>query len=759
LSVNTFPDHNIDPQQKNYDWILQFAKAAFNDGNGGMPYGIFYTGQTRYKEIKQYALAKQSINKFKKKQSPARANDKSDQNLDWRSTSLIAGIRERSLSKILQRDYYVNCNAIDQTSKTEQDEIINKLRLKIMMRKMAQEQDSQLANSPQLRQQPGEPEDEEQLDTMAEFGFKNEFAMNAELAVTNVFSYNRFPRERKKSNEESYDIGIGGYRVWIDESGMVRFRAVDPSNLLTSYCSKPDFSDATYIGEAIEVQVADLAPYFTAGQLKDICEKNKGRYGNPLTININKRNWQNEFKVLVFDLQFISYDAFVYKGRVNKFGNEVFGKTDFADIDKERNMMVGEVAEPKYLKNTRKVRYDTKWIVDTDYMYDYGIGKNQNRKLSSWADTQMDYVLEAWNFYEMSFTGMVERLMPLEDEYYETKMKLQNIKRKLIPYLINLDVRALENVNFGQGGEKWEPKQIVDFLFQNHVLVYSGENLLDGNKNQSKGAYIESTGMVQDLLSLRSELQQIKAEAVDTSGLNSITLGNPNAKNLNSTNAAGVQATNDALYLMMVTDSNLTQRLADMIIQKVQCAVSYNKSEHYLQALGMDSVKTIALADEMPLREFGITISDIPSPEERAALLQELSVEQSQGLIEPDDRYLIQTATNLKQAWRILSNKIKKRKEDIQKNELQKIQSVTQQQQQSAMVTAQMQERAMQMQHQFDMEKLNAQSQWDFLITKLKTESSANENELIQQAKLIAAQIQASTKMQNGTTVSNGTNT
>ena len=63
----SYPDAQIDPRLKGFDWILQYFKAAWADSLNYMPSSmLFNTSINRFTEIKQYALGKQSISKYKK---------------------------------------------------------------------------------------------------------------------------------------------------------------------------------------------------------------------------------------------------------------------------------------------------------------------------------------------------------------------------------------------------------------------------------------------------------------------------------------------------------------------------------------------------------------------------------------------------------------------------------------------------------------------------------------------------------------------
>jgi hypothetical protein len=327
---------------------------------------------------------------------------------------------------------------------------------------------------------------------------------------------------------------------------------------------------------------------------------------------------------------------------------------------------------------TRKVVYKCKWLIQTDYMYDWGMSENQIRKPSSWWDTKLNIQLYSWNFYKMRFAGITERLIPLEDKASLTWFKLQNMSNKLIPYLINIDLNALEGVDFGGGGEKMNPTKVMDFIFSNFVVPYRSTDLLSQNPNY-KPVSIEASGQLAVFGQLYQELQNTLDMMRQVSGLNELTDGStPNAKTLVPVANAAMESTNNALYLLSFADKQLIQDLADAIVSKVQIAVKLGKVEGYARALGEETVKFFQISPDISIHEFGIFIEDVPSDFERQQLIQELNIRDSQGLIEPEDKILVMSTKNLKMASMILAYRIKKRREKLQEFELQKIQEASQ---------------------------------------------------------------------------------
>lgn len=753
-----FPDNQIDVRLKGYDWILQYVKAAYADNRGFIP-SIPISGQSRMREIKEYALGNQSISKYKKELLPTEQQDQTWATIDWTPLALLPKYREIAISRMFQQKYDIQAFAVDPLAKSEEDDYFNEMKVKIMMReameKMGQE-GQELASNPLLAPQLNEPQDMEQLKMEIDFGYKHIMSMEAEEMNTLIMQQNDGEELRKRTLEYLYDFGIGGYTQWIDENGMVKVREINPENLVLSYCAKNNFSDLTHWGEIIEVYVGDLAPYFTKEQLNDIIKNVAGKFGNPSNFDYGtdlSKYW-NSFKVLVLDFKFLSWNTTFYKEEIDNRGNIRFGKTKFKqDLLKaqynesfEETGEKGE-AEPKFMPITRKVQYKCKWIIQTDFMYDYGISENQVRKQSSWYDTTLDIQLYSWNFYRMKFAGITERLIPLEDKACMTWYKLQNLTNKLVPYLINLDMSAFEGINFGKGGGNATPAEVIDFVFTNFVVPHRSTDLLRQNPNY-KPVSIEASGQLALFSQLYEDLNNTIQMMRQVSGLNEITDGStPNSRNLNSTNEAAAQSTNNALFLIQNADKYLTVKLADANIAKGQIAVKLGKVSGYRKALGQETVSFLQINPSVSNHEFGIFLEDAPSEAQREMFWQSLNAKEYQGLIEPTDKILVMSVRNLKQADIVLAYRIKKRKEQAQQQEMAKIQAATEGQQQTQAQAAQIAVEKLQMETQAEIAKINAEKQWDFIIEQMKKSADIDEAKVHAESKTIAAQIASDAKI------------
>lgn len=750
LNTNTtseYPSDSIDPRKKSYDWLLSYVKAAHAEGRSYMPalQGTLY--YQRLEEIRAYALGKQPINKYKQRLPADQPNNQAPANLNWEVVPVICRFREIIISRLLQRRYDITCYAVDPLAQSAEDEIFNQMKVKVMMREALQKAGSPLANSPVLKQQQGEPSDMEELAMQQEFGYKDAMCMEAEEGIQLIHQQNMFDEKRKRAIENLVDYGLGGYTQDINENGKVIEDDVPTKNLLLSYCEKNDFSDLCHWGIYKEVNLVDLAPWFSNEQMDEIQKNVAGKNNNPNPTNVFRRNWA-KYKVCVLKFKLATYNDYVHKKEVDSTGNDRFMPTEYENLKFIKGSTTKDTQTPKYISTTKKVVYKLCWICDTNMMFDWGESENQIRKPSSWWDTNLDIQLYAWNFDNMLFTGITERLIPIADAYQQGWMKLQNLKAKLIPYLIDIDLNAVDSVVFGGGGQKMTKAEIMDFIFSNFIVLSRKTDLINQNPNY-KTVQIQSTGMLDAFVQIYQDLQNCMSMLYDITGLNQITAAaTPNPKTLVPGYENANISTDNALGLIAIADRNLILREADNVFCKIQIAVKLGKVEGYVKPLGSETVKFLSINPDLSLVEMGLFIEDAPTDDQRNLFYQELFQDQQSGLIEPQDRVKLMGFRNLKQAYRYLAYIVKKRKEEMRQFELQKIQQQNQGATQAGLEVEKARRETAIILHQLKMEEINIEKEWDWRIEYMKKSSDQIEGQNQASAKVISAQLAAESGIQ-----------
>lgn len=717
-----YPNPDVDPKTKGREWLLKYAEQAWKDGTGLSPH-IFYGAATKYNELKLYALGKQDVTKYKKPYIDERGETFAT-GLDYTVRPVISKYRDIAISKLQQRQTNIVATPIDAIAKSEADTYFADIKAKILMRDMLKKMNPEVLESPQVKQLPGEPEDMEELDMQKDYTWKHNMAMEAEMVWSLVSDMNGFPEERDKTLTNLYDFGVGGYKEWNDSNNSTRLREVDPRNVISSWCRKPDFTDATHMGEVIEESTAYLATIFSEQEMKTVygIKANQTAF-NPSANTANK----NKSKVQVLDLELLSSDDIIFSQRETASGNVVYGREDYKKYDPKKKVIIKGKEEPKY--STRRVEnvYKMKWVIGTDLIYDYGLATNQKREKSSPAKACLSYHMMAFNFDSMRAVGIMERLKPTLDEYQETVVKIRNFKNKWIAYIIDIDMDALESVSLGQGGQNMKPMELIDMMFQTGVLLSRKREAMTGNINY-KSVDIIPTAMAQELAVLINELGRLEQELSKISGFNELTDGStPNPKTLTTIANSAIDATNNSQYPIIRADKSLNERLAKGVIQRVQLAIKSGKTvEGIVRSLGETTVKFFRASEALKLHDFGIQVEDRPTNEERMMLIQELNLKNAQDQVDPEVFVMIMDAPNLKQARMLLAYYTKKKRQKDQEQAMQLQQQNGQIQIQSAQAAEQAKQQTLQLEYSLKANLELQLKQIDLQIAQLKVQG-ANE--------------------------------
>ncbi|GAB3024357.1 hypothetical protein GCM10027051_31230 [Niabella terrae] len=740
-----FPKHDLPADKKGKEWILQFAKAIWSDWCTRS--SVIFNGKLdQYLKIDSYVMGEQSTDGYRKQlvgDDKDCMDAKSWVNTDWSVRPIAAKLRDIGLSKTLARGYNYTCTPIDPVAKDEADNYFKDIETKLAMRDILSKLDPELAGNAALTRMPGEPLNLEELEMSKSYGFKTKMAMEAELAVQLILYKNDYDTARKESCENLFDYGVAGYKEWIDENGDVRIRSCQPKDIVMSFCRKPDFSDKTYVGEKVDIPLSQLAAKFSSEEMENIASNARAHNGSVTYSPDESRynDWWDGIKVAVLDFEFFSWNDDTFQTRVDKRGNLVIRReVDFRG-DTEGSLKFNGVEIPKFTTKKREVVYRGKWIIGTEYIYDFGLATDMKRGKRNRAATDLSYHFYAYQFKDMSAKGLMERVIPIIDEYHLTVYKIQNFKNRWIPYIIDVDLDSLENVALGNAGQEMTPREILNMV-QQHFMLPNRRKDISGENINYKAVDIRPTGMAQEYQVLVNDLARLLAEMRDIIGLNEITDGSsPNPKLLNYVAQLGSEATNNALRPLMEADKKLGLMLARGVAQRMIIAVKRKNIEGLLPALGQESMKFISVSPDIALHDWGIMMQDQPTMEERNMLLQQISMKEANGMISPEDYITVMETQNLKQAWTILAYRVAKRQKEAKEHELQMMQMNGQVQQQSAMVAEQAKQQTLTKEYELKAQLEALKKQFDVQMLQMKMAGANQVQEKSNEGKIETAKI------------------
>lgn len=692
-----YPNHAINPEKKGREWCMQYAKAAFYDWSFVYPKGVFSNNGGDYEKFRMYALGKQPIGQYRKWLGVDEQTNNTWLSVDWSIRAIVSGYRDKSISRLMKNEMGIVATPIDMLAKSELDTYYARMKGDLILKQLAQKTGNQdIISHPLLSIKQGEPMDVEELEMRVQLGEQFNRSEDAEKAIDLGFYENNYKHFRRTLYEDLFDYGCAGYKEWLGEDNHAKFRKCFPENVIINYCRQSDFSDLIHAGEMIDVSLIDLAlitdpegnKMFDEKTLQEFAGSIAGKWGNPLSIGSGTgwlKPW-DKFKCKVVDLEFETYNDYSYANVMDENGNSDFRKAEYGRGKKSK----------KYINKCIKFIYKVKWIVGTEYCYDWGIANDQKRTndTKKKAQTTLSYKFYAYNFNEMRAQGFMERLIPYLDDYQLTMLKIQNFKNRAVPSGWWIDLDALENVALSKGGANMEPKELLRMFFDTGVLVGRSKGL-DGNPqnpNWKPVIPIENTAaselamFFQDLVNTITAIERM-------TGYNDITSGNPNPKTLVPGYETANISTNDALYPMAFAEQQLSEKLAVDVLMRMQQGVRKGEVTGYAPykgALNTNALAFIKVSPAIADRDYGIMFQEATTDEQKVWLLQQVQQDIANGLLDTSDAILIINTHNVKQAQSILAYKVGKNKQIMQQNEMAKITANNQGAQQAAQIGQQM---------------------------------------------------------------------
>lgn len=705
-----YPDNAVSPDTKGREWCMAYAKASYSDWNyGGFPKGVFSNNFGDYEKNRMYALGKQPVSQYKKLMGVDEQTNNTWLSIDWTVRGIVAAYRDRAISRLMEKEHSVIATPIDILAKSELDEYYSEMKAKIMVRRLLEKTNKELASHPYITLQSGEPMDLEELEMRVELGEQFNRSKDAELAIAVGFYENDFLSFRRKIYEDLFDCGVAGYKEWLGEDNKAKFRYIDPESVITSISVKPDFSDIVHAGELIDVSLVDLAlvrdengePMFNEKQLTEFASSISGRWGNPATLGATM-GWlkpYDKFKCKVLDIEFFSYNDYTFTDRTDKNGNPVFRQEEYGR---------GSSNNPRYVRKRVKCVYKCKWIVGTDYCYDWGLKKDQKRynDPTRKAETTLSYKFIAYNFYKMKAQSFMDRLIPFLDEYQLTVYKIQNFKNRAVPSGWWIDLDALENVAMNKGGKNMEPKELLQMFFETGALIGRSKDAAGQphGPNWKPVIPIENTAaselamFYQDLVNTITMIEKI-------TGYNDITMGEGNPKTLVPGYQTAEMSTTHALYPLKYAEEYLTRHLAEDVLLRMQQGIKKGGISGYAPAINSNTLQFIKISESICLRDYGITLDQKTSDDQKMWLLQQMQADISNGFLDTSDAVMLVNTMNVKQAQSIWSYRVKKSKEALHRQEMEKIELNNQGQMQQQMQSAQIKQQETMMAYQFELQK------------------------------------------------------
>ena len=662
-----FPRDQINPKEKTEEWGKKWCEAMYARWKSGRT-AIPYSQVAEIQALRALADGRQSPLKYQKILLDA-SEDGSDltgyMNISWEVYSVMPKFLRVVEGMMEQTDHQVIATAVDPSSTDEREDAKLDMEYRMKYREAIQYIEQGLGVD---RSNEYIPETMEELNLYeGAGGFKLAKETEIEQGLDYTFYISAWKEIKKKIIRDFCVINCAGTKDYVDPyTSKVRVRYVDPAVFIGQYSKHWDHKNMEYGGEIIQVLISDLRkqnPKIEESVLRELAESYNGKGGN---VALNEFNYNEQtrignydgFLVDVMDAEWMSVNSRYMTNRTTKYGSsllyeEKWGKVYNTDVRKTDKYDI-------------KVVYKCKWIIGTDYTYDFGLQYDVPRPGKK--EVELSYHL-----YKLPYRSLVSLSENHLDQMALAFYKLQNAIAMASPPGIAIEFSSISNMNLGGG--KLKPLELLKIKTQTGNFIWKATTHTGLPNTATSRPIQELQGGIGNQLAEFITIFEFNTNAIrELTGINRIAdASDPNPEQSVGGSEIAMAATNNALRPIYSAYLNLKERTAKNISLRLQLLIKHNKEayEGYMPVIGRIGVQVISVGADTVDADYYIKYEAKPT-DKRKESIKEAAIKamnpDRDGIIgiELPDFLMIERlleSGNLKYAEAYLNYKSKKNKE------------------------------------------------------------------------------------------------
>jgi len=717
-TLNGFPSDFVPQEEKlQPSWHLAWQKKMW----GRLNIETAWNGYEKRSEIinnRREAQGNSDVEQFKSDyKDQVTAPDNLNYNVQTPLPSMVNGIVGALLNQSLQLDV----KAINSKGGTEYDQEKNRL---IAIHILAKQAD-------QIKEQTGvdikgKIPVEDNFDSIEEIEekmgtWKESTAIALEDLIKWIHNYNDYDVIQERLIRDLVENGIAATRTYVDHNDEVKERAVDIANLITAWSKDDDYKSIKFAGELLTKTLDEVIDEANLSEEEayEVAKKAAGKYGND---QWNTTRWGNSyypesgnydngwraFKVYVLDAQYISTDT--------RDKTVVELETGARRIKKQakrkREKVIGNLS-----KRISRV-YESKYIVGTDIVYDYGLKKNQVIKRSNGkleGDATLDFVIYAPNIHDGKNTSILQLMKAHSDMIKVNLLNAQGYLATLPPDIVNFDVDSLTRAITGMGEEGLTERDLVELTMKYGISFSSSQNTKNGFV-QNKPVYEIPTGVSNKLAIYFEAINQHLRMMEIASGIPLSTIGSIEKDALVGIEKIKTINRNNTLRHIDLAYKKIWERTSNKAALYALDLIKFGgKAKEFSKAIGYTETEILAIPDKYKLKEYGLYLRMLPDAAKVEKLELYIQEALKSGAITADD------AMECEQLLETNPDKVVSRlrisRQRLSRERIREQQEVSQS---AAQANAQQQIQSTQVAHQLRMQEIQAELQKELAIEKAK---------------------------------------
>jgi hypothetical protein len=684
----TFPSRNVPPEIKlTRDYAVRMMEAIYCTYAGdkaGFPYSLLSV----YNEIRSYAEGRQDSSKYEKLLNPTDDKNFSNgvvtsfdgdwtkknkregtNNLNKEILSMAPRIMQAILGAFADVDYNLQADTIDPDSGYEQE----------MKKSQVYAESQHLDFLNMAKQQAGipidsntkYPKDLDELQLMQDLGeFKTGIAKAIEKLLKHTYDISDWKETVRKLIRDLVCFNsICTHDVFKPEENKWYTEYEDVTRVIAQYSDKRDYFDSCFFGVIREKSVSEIRHKledegYTEEQIGQLAQNWGGLLGNPLQSKWEYYfqkdqygNWMYDFyRCLVLEAEWIDNDMeyrVIHKSKrgVTTIYDQDWGKVKNTESNQTRI-------------TTIKRKYEAKWLIGSDLVYDHQISPSQPR------DSSNKRPLMSFHVYANTEKSIMQRLIPVFDNFQIAWLKLQESLIESWGEILVIDQTVLDRIQ--TKGETWDTLKVLKHAKKTHTLPIRSLPISGKYPGGSVKPIDIIPSTVMNRIEEATKLFENAIKLVEiVTGINPVSLGSQpsSGEGLGTTNMA-LQNTTKILRPIIDSIFQIKEDSAEFLSEAIRLAIRNDEDcrKAYTQVVGSNDVEALRKSN-YEARQLGIKLIPRPNEEELKSLWEDIRVASMPGkdgkpLIRFDTMlYLkekLMTGANLTDIRLYLSNSINK---------------------------------------------------------------------------------------------------
>lgn len=618
-------------QDKDHQYAIAYMSTMFHRYKTGYQTELQY--ESRYlKNLEKYAKGEQGAKKVKEKLLKQNEDGtfKGMMKDVFQTFDILPEMIDIMMSSNMKAEYRPHCVAIDKTSMADKDMEINMAKFlvqkntKEFLKFMGQKVDSVLTDEELAVYTDSD------IDVLfATGGIQLQREKEAIAACNDAMSASKHKEIENKNTFDLIAYAIAGTKTYTDYSeDNVKYRYVDPKNLVIPKSKYNDFRDISYAAEVRTMRLHEIiseCPTLRPDQIKEIIEGRMGYNGDYSDLfseaesySIGRNDLFDEFIVPVLDAQWLASDEEVYLQSPVSSGGYMYKevKKDYK-LDRKQKKNNSRLDRKKFIK-----KYEGLWIIGTDILLNFSEAKDnvyygpKGKRIP-----KLDY-----SIVKTGRKSLVDRSRTTVDDINLNMSKHRSAIASLPPGPgLVIYEHALQNIKFGK--KLQTPRDLIDGLVQGGVLVVNGRDSRGGYIAANGGKAVEplSPFAIQQIAVFTTEIQnkvnQLRQLLGLPEGLDG-TSGNPYAGVGQVQIAAS--ASSNALFPNLSPIGPLYVSTFEKVVPRRQILAKRGKEEvKYSDKSGRFTV--LSLSKNFSNYDFSIEIRFSPTDDEKVFLIEQIN--------------------------------------------------------------------------------------------------------------------------------------